>query len=112
MPGLGLLGWVALRVCAAAMLFCAAYEAVWPRTNGQFLTGCWLLFALLFKGLCTLAAFLLLCALQALPVNVIIIIITYEVHRPAQSLIVASCIDPAELRLSRKTETVLRAFPA
>ncbi len=58
------------RLC----LFCVAYEAVWPRTNGQFLTGCWLLFALFFKGLSTLAAFILLCALQALPVNVIIII--------------------------------------
>jgi hypothetical protein len=45
------------------------------RTNGPFLTGCWLLFALFFKSLSTLAAFLLLCALQALPVNVIIIIV-------------------------------------
>jgi hypothetical protein len=66
----GLLGWVALRVYAAACLFCVAYEAVWPRTNGQFLTGYWLLFALFFKGLSSLAAFPLLRALQALPVNV------------------------------------------
>jgi hypothetical protein len=40
----------------------------------SFLSRCWLLFALFFKGLSTLAAFLLLCALQALLVNVIIII--------------------------------------
>ncbi len=45
-------------------------EAVWPQTIGQFLTGCWLLFALFFKGLSPLAAFLLLCALQAFPVTV------------------------------------------
>ncbi len=51
-------------------LFCVDYEAVWTRTNGQFLTGCWLLFALFFKGLSSLAAFLLLYALQAFPVNV------------------------------------------
>ncbi len=60
-------------------LFCVAYEAVWPQTNGQFLTGCWLLFALFFKGLSSLAAFLILCALQALPVNVIIIITSLQV---------------------------------
>ncbi len=37
--------------------------------DGQILTGCWLFFALLFKGLSSLATFLLLCALQASSVN-------------------------------------------
>jgi hypothetical protein len=37
---------------------------------GQLLTGCWLLFALLFKASTSLVAFLLLCALQAWPANV------------------------------------------
>jgi hypothetical protein len=51
-------------------LLCGAHEAVWARTKGPLPD--WLLaaFCPVLKGLSSIAAFLLLCALQALPVNV------------------------------------------
>jgi hypothetical protein len=58
-PGLVLLGWVALRVYAAAMPGLRCLGCMAPDER-PILTGCWLLFALFFQGLSSLAAFLLL----------------------------------------------------